>query len=136
MALGKQPAIEKHTAGNVRLSFMMARQQLLGDAVTIIMSEQVHRLIDLQVLKQGLLQVGLFDQAVKMMHRFGRVAKTKHVTGYHPVSLGQWRPQVMPIPARRGKSVDKQQRLALPCRPVANGLTAEGKTQAPGTPDT
>lgn len=35
---------------------MVPRQQLLGDAAAVVVGQQVHRLVDLQVAKQSLLQ--------------------------------------------------------------------------------
>ncbi|MNN62683.1 hypothetical protein D3C81_1780080 [compost metagenome] len=104
---------------------MVSSQQLLGHAAAVIVCQQVHRLVDLEVGKQRLLQVGLLDQAVAMVERLGRIAKAEHVAGDEAKALGQRRPEVMPIPTCRRESMQKQQGLSLPCGPVADALAPE-----------
>ncbi|MNY73381.1 hypothetical protein D3C86_2121590 [compost metagenome] len=84
---------------------MVPRQQLLGHAATVIVGQQMHRLVDPQVVEQSLLQVGLLHQAVGVIDRFGRIAKAQHVAGNHPEALGQGPPQVVPVPAGSGEAV-------------------------------
>ncbi|MNH18017.1 hypothetical protein D3C79_777060 [compost metagenome] len=108
MTLGEQTTIEEHATGDLRAALVVAGEQLLGDAAAIIMPEQMHRLLDLKMREQCLLQVGLLQQAVIMVQRFGRVAKAEHVTGNHPKTLGQGCPQVMPVPAGGGKAMNEQ----------------------------
>ncbi len=96
----------------------------------------MHRLTHTQVVEQGLLQIRLFQQAVAMVHGLVRIAETEHVAGDHQVALGQGLPQVMPVPTGRGKTVDQQQRLALPRYPVADGTAMKVEilaTLAPGS---
>jgi len=67
----------------------------------------------------------------------GRVTETEHIAGNQPVTRGQWRPQVMPVPAGGRKAVDQQQRLGsgVARRPVANGLAVKAEVatlSAPG----
>ncbi|MNF12453.1 hypothetical protein D3C80_2139410 [compost metagenome] len=54
------------------------------------------------------MQIGLFQQAVFVADRFGRVAETEHVTGNHPITLGQGLPEVMPVPTGAGEAMDEQ----------------------------
>ncbi|MNN77553.1 hypothetical protein D3C81_1940250 [compost metagenome] len=70
----------------------MPCKQLLSDAAAVIVGEQVHWLVDAQVSKQGLLQIGLLDQTVAMAERLGRVAKAEHVAGHYAKALGQRAP--------------------------------------------
>ncbi|MNL15842.1 hypothetical protein D3C87_1368540 [compost metagenome] len=132
----EQAAIEEHTTGEVDARFVMPGQQFLGHAVAIIMGEYVHGLLDMQMGQQRLLQIGLLQQAVFVVHRFGRVAEAEHVAGNHPVALRQRLPEVMPVPTGSREAVDEQQRLTLPCRPVMDGLTMELERLAAFAPDT
>ncbi|MNH37819.1 hypothetical protein D3C79_987740 [compost metagenome] len=84
---------------------MVPRQQLLGDAAAVVVGQQVHRLVDLQVGEQGLLQVCLLHQAVGVIDRLGRIAKAEHVASDHPEALAQRPPQVVPVPTGGGETV-------------------------------
>ncbi|MNP26773.1 hypothetical protein D3C76_1196450 [compost metagenome] len=132
----EQAAIEKDTTDEVDARFVMPRQQLLGHAVAVIVGQHMQRAPHIQVREQGLLQIGLLQQAVDVIRRFGGVAETEHVTRDHPVALRQRLPQVMPIPTGGGKTVDQQQRLALPGHPVTDGMTTEHEDLAALAPDT
>src|SRR5690606_20149833 len=137
-----QPAVEEHAAGQLQPSFAVPRQQFLSDAVAVVMREYVDGAIDAQFGQQRLLDVRLLEQAVVMPARLGRVAEAEHVAGDHPVALRQRLPERLPVPAGGGKAVNKQQRLALTCRPVADRQTTEREAlrsltplrQARGTP--
>ncbi|MNO08320.1 hypothetical protein D3C81_2309060 [compost metagenome] len=50
----------------------------------------------------------MLKQAVIVIDRFGRVAETEHVTGNHPITLGQGLPEVMPVPTGAGEAMDEQ----------------------------
>ena len=59
MGFRKQAAIEKYAAGQLDARLVVPRQQFLGNAVTVIVGKHMHRVCDLQVREQRLLQVGL-----------------------------------------------------------------------------
>ncbi|MNL57144.1 hypothetical protein D3C87_1806840 [compost metagenome] len=95
----------------------------------------MQRLFDTQVSQQRLLQISLLEQAVVVVHRFGRVAEAEHVAGDHAIALSQRLPQVMPVPTGAGKAMNEQQRFTLPRRPITNGLAAEDECLAAFAPD-
>ncbi|MND66730.1 hypothetical protein D3C80_581290 [compost metagenome] len=132
----KQPAIEKHATGQFHPRLVMPGQQFLSHAVAVIVGEQVHWLLDIQVFKQCLLQIRLLQQAVFVIRRFGRIAEAQHVASDHAKALGQWLPQVMPVPTGGWKAVNEQQRLTLACCPVADALATEYERLAAFAPDT
>ncbi|MNX94774.1 hypothetical protein D3C86_1270210 [compost metagenome] len=132
----KQPAVEKHTTGQLHPRFVMPGQQFLGHAVAVIVGEQVHWLLHIQVFKQCLLQIRLLQQAVFVIRRFGRIAEAQHVASDHAKALGQWLPQVMPVPTGGRKAVNEQQWLTLPCCPVADALVTKNECLAALAPDT
>ncbi|MNT33578.1 hypothetical protein D3C72_1695120 [compost metagenome] len=136
MGFRKQATIEKHATGQLPMRLVMPRQQFLGHAVAVVVSQQVHRLLDTQVSEQRLLQISLLQQAVLMIGRFVRIAEAEHVAGNHAITLGQWLPQVMPVPTGGRKAVDEQQRVTLPCRPVMDAMTTEHERLAALAPDT
>lgn len=70
----------------------MPGQEFLGDAITVVVGQHMHRLFHPQVFEQGLLQVSLFQQAVIVVQRLGRVTEAEHVAGDHQVPLGQGLP--------------------------------------------
>ncbi|MNF96477.1 hypothetical protein D3C84_792680 [compost metagenome] len=114
----------------------MPGQQFLGHAVAVIVGEQVHWLLHIQVFKQCLLQIRLLQQAVFVIRRFGRIAEAQHVASDHAKALGQWLPQVMPVPAGGRKTVNQQQRLTLTRRPVTDAVATEQERLAAFAPDT
>ena len=65
-----------------------------------------------------------------MSTRLGRVAKPEHVAGDHLITLGQRRPQVVPIPGGGREAMDQQQRRTLPGCPVANRVAIEDEVAA------
>ncbi len=125
MGFREQPAIEEHAAGQRDAPFAMPRQQLLGDAVAIVMRQHMDRTADTQLRQQCLLQVGLLDQAVGVPAWLGRIAEAEHVACSQPVTRRQRLPDLVPVPAGGGKAMDQQQRLTFAGRPVANALAAE-----------
>src|SRR3989344_7665335 len=94
------------------------------------MGQHMHRLSHMQVVEQRLLQIRLFQQAIVVIQRLGRIAKPEHVAGDHQVALGQGLPQVMPVPTGGREAMDQQQRLTLPGHPIANGVATKNKTLA------
>ena len=70
-----------------------------------------------------------------MLGGLGRITEAEHVAGNHPVTLGQWLPQAMPVPTGGGKTMDEQQRLTLPRRPVTDVLATENESLAAFAPD-
>ena len=102
----EQSTVEKHTTGQAQSLLVMPRQQLLGDAVTVVMGQYMHGRADGQMGEQRLLQVRLLEQAVGMPTRLGRVAKPEHVAGNHLITLGQRRPQVVPVPGGGREAMD------------------------------
>ncbi len=136
MGFRKKTAIEEHATGNFDAFFVVPSEQLLSNAVAVVVGEDVHGLFNLQMGKQCLLQIGLFQQAVGVIARFCRIAETEHVAGDHLITLGQWLPQVVPIPTGGGKTVNQQQRFTLPDCPVADRLATKDKSPAALAPDT
>ena len=130
MGFWEQSTVEKHATGQAQTLLVMPRQQLLGDAVTVVMGQYMHGRADGQMGEQRLLQVRLFQQAVGMSARFGRVAKPEHVAGNYLITLGQRRPQVVPVPGGGREAMDQQQRRALPGCPVANRVAIEDEVAA------
>jgi len=88
----------------------MPRQQLLSDAVAIVMRQHMDRTVYTQLRQlrqQRLLQIGLLDQAVGVPARLGRIAEAEHVAGYQPIARRKWLPDLVPVPAGGGKSMDQ-----------------------------
>ncbi len=113
---------------------MVPRQQLLGDAVAIVVGQHMHRAIHPHVRQQRLLQVSLLQQPVVMTTRLGGVAETQQVTSDDAEAPRQRFPEVVPVPGRSGEAVDQQQRFALPRRPVADALATEVHVLCLGAP--
>src|SRR5471032_1436900 len=114
----------------------MAGEQFLGDAVAVVVGQHMHRLLHAQVVEQRLLQIGLFQQAIIVVHRLGRFAEPQHVARDHQVALGQRLPHVVPVPAGGGEPMNQQQRFALPGHPVTDLTATEDEflaTFAPGS---
>ncbi len=130
MRFREQPAVEEHAGGESQPTFVMAGEQFLGDAVAVVVGQHVQRLVDSQAAEQRLLQVGLFQQAVAMPARLGRVAEAEHVAGQYAVAPRQRFPEVVPVPGGAGEAVDQQQRLALPGLPVADREALEVQAAA------
>ena len=49
MGFREQPAIKEHAAGQRDAPFAMPRQQLLSDAVAIVMRQHMNRAVDTQL---------------------------------------------------------------------------------------
>ena len=127
MGFGEQAAVEEHTTRQLQLPLLMPRDQLLGNAVTIVVSQHMRRAPFANMGQQCLLQIGLFQQAIGMPTRLGRVTEAKHVAGDHPVTRSQRRPQAMPVPTGAGKAMYQQQRLgrSVTGNPVPNRVAAK-----------
>ncbi|MNP45175.1 hypothetical protein D3C76_1390750 [compost metagenome] len=85
---------------------MMAREQLLGHAATIVVGQQMRGLIDLQMSQQRQLQISLLHQAVAVPQGLGGIAEADHVTGDNAKTLRKGRPQVVPVPTGGGETVE------------------------------
>src|SRR5690625_2245781 len=94
----KQSTIEKHAGGDLQALFLMPRQQLLGNAVAIVVGQDMDGISNTKMLQERLLQISLFDQAIAVAAGLGGIAKAEHVADHHLIALGQGLPQIVPIP--------------------------------------
>src|SRR5690606_34975240 len=136
VGFGEQTAIEEHATGQWQVPVLMPGDQLLRHAVAIVMGQHVQRALFANMRQQHLLQIGLLQQAIGMAARLGRVAETEHVAGDQPITLGQRRPQAMPVPTGAGKSMNQQQWLGrrVTGDPVTDRVTAKVQRLALRTP--
>jgi hypothetical protein len=101
----------------------VARQQLLRDAVAVVVREDVH-FPDAARGEQLFVQRRLIAQRVGVVARLGGEAEADHVRRDDAKARRQFRPQLVPVPRCGREAVDAQQHRAAALVAVEDGLAA------------
>jgi len=97
----------------------MSCQQFLGDGIAVVMREDVESRYA-GVSDDRFAEIRLCRNAVRKTPGLGGESVSDEIRREQPVAVRKNRPQPVPVPGRRGKSVDQQYR-----RPVRSAAVVE-----------